>query len=395
MFDFDRVIERRGTHASKWDMMARLSGIDAPDAIPMWVADMDFAAPPGVTEALAAETQRATHGYYANTGTWAGALVGWMARRHGLKLDPDWVSPTPGIVSGLGLVLQALSAPGDEVVVFPPAYHAFRRIILANERRILDAQLVETSGRYIMDFDALENQLTARTKVVFFCSPHNPGGTVWRSEEIRALAAFCARHDLILVSDEIHCDLIFAGARHTPTLTAAPEIADRLITCVAATKTFNLAGAHVGACITTNRALKQRLDQRIAACGLASYNRFGMIATEAAWRTGAAWLNALLPYLAANRDLFQARIEAAAPGARAMRLDATYLAWVNFSNTGLSPEDVARRVKDRARIFASPGPQFGPGGEAWLRFNFATPRPILIEALARLDQAFEDARVSR
>jgi cysteine-S-conjugate beta-lyase len=395
MFDFDRVIERRGTHASKWDMMARLSGIDAPDAIPMWVADMDFAAPPGVTEALAAETQRATYGYYTNTGTWAGAVVEWMARRHGLKLDPDWVSPTPGIVSGLGLVLQAVSAPGDEVVVFPPAYHAFRRIILANERRILDAQLVETNGRYVMDFDALENNLTARTKVVFFCSPHNPGGTVWRSEEIRALAAFCARHDLVLVSDEIHCDLIFAGARHTPTLTAAPEIADRLITCIAATKTFNLAGAHVGACITTNRALKQRLDQRIAACGLASYNRFGMIATEAAWRTGEAWLNALLPYLAANRDLFHARIEAAAPGARAMRLDATYLAWVNFSNTGLSPEDVAKRVKDRARIFASPGPQFGPGGEAWLRFNFATPRPILIEALARLDQAFEDARVSR
>jgi cysteine-S-conjugate beta-lyase len=395
MFDFDRVIERRGTHASKWDMMARLSGIDAPDAIPMWVADMDFAAPPGVTEALAAETRRATHGYYANTGSWAGALVGWMERRHGLKLDPDWVSPTPGIVSGLGLVLQAVSAPGDEVVVFPPAYHAFRRIILANERRILDAQLVEMSGRYVMDFDALENQLTARTKVVFFCSPHNPGGTVWRSEEIRALAAFCARHELILVSDEIHCDLIFAGARHTPTLTAAPEIADRLITCVAATKTFNLAGAHVGACITTNRALKQRLDQRIAACGLASYNRFGMIATEAAWRTGEAWLNALLAYLAANRDLFHARIEAAAPGARAMQLDATYLAWVDFANTGLSPEDVARRVKDRARIFASPGPQFGPGGEAWLRFNFATPRPILIEALARLDEAFQDARASR
>ena len=395
MFDFDRVIERRGTHASKWDMMARLSGIDAADAIPMWVADMDFAVPPGVTEALAAETQRAIHGYYANTGSWAGALVEWMARRHGLKLDPDWVSPTPGIVSGLGLVLQAVSAPGDEVVVFPPAYHAFRRIILANERRILDAQLVEASGRYVMDLDALSNKLTTRTKVVFFCSPHNPGGTVWRNEEIRALAAFCARHDLILVSDEIHCDLIFAGARHTPTLTAAPEIADRLITCVAATKTFNLAGAHVGACIATNRALKQRLDQRIAACGLASYNRFGMIATEAAWRTGEAWLNALLPYLAANRDLFQTRIEAAAPGARAMQLEATYLAWVNFSNTGLSPQDVAQRVKDRARIFASPGPQFGPGGETWLRFNFATPRPILMEALARLDEAFQDARAKR
>jgi cystathionine beta-lyase len=230
---------------------------------------------------------------------------------------------------------------------------------------------------------------------VFFCSPHNPGGTVLTPDEIRALATFCAEHDLILVSDEIHCDLVFAGAKHTPTITAAPEIADRLITCVAATKTFNLAGAHVGACITTNAALKKRLDARIAASGLGSYNLFGMVATEAAWRTGDAWLDALLPYLAGSRDLFDARIEAAAPGARSMRLDATYLAWVDFSGTGLAPEEVDARVKKRARIYASPGTQFGPGGETWLRFNFATPRPILEEALARLEDAFQDLRKGR
>lgn len=392
MFDFDRVIERRGTHASKWDVTERVSGVAASDMIPMWVADMDFAAPAGVTDALAAEVKRATHGYYADTGSWAAALTDWMARRHGLRVDPAWVSPTPGIVSGLGLILQAVSAPGDEVVVFPPAYHAFRKIILANERRILDAQLVETDGRYRMDLDALRAKLTPRTKAVFFCSPHNPGGMVWSVEEIRALAALCAERDLVLVSDEIHCDLVLNGAKHTPTIAAAPEIADRLITCLAATKTFNLAGAHVGACVTSNAALKQRLDARVAASGLGSYNRFGMIATEAAWRTGEAWLDALLPYLSEARDFFDAGIEAAAPGARSMRLDATYLAWVDFSKTGLPPEEVAARVKTRARIFASPGQQFGPGGETWLRFNFATPRPILAEALARLTDAFADLR---
>jgi cystathionine beta-lyase len=174
-------------------------------------------------------------------------------------------------------------------------------------------------------------------------------------------------------------------------LAAAPEVADRLITCVAATKTFNLAGAHVGACITSNAALKKRLDARIAASGLGSYNRFGMVATEAAWRTGEPWLDALLPYLASNRDLFDARIEAAAPGARSMHLDGTYLAWVDFSKTGLTPDDVAERVK-KARIFVSPGEQFGPGGDTWLRINFATPRPILEEALGRLDDAFGDVR---
>lgn len=393
MFDFDRVIERRGTHASKWDHIARLSGIKSPDAIPMWVADMDFAAPPGVTKALAAELQCAVHGYYADTGSWAAALVDWMARRHGLRIEPGWVSPTPGIVSGLGLVLQAVSVPGDEVVVFPPAYHAFRKIILANERRILDAQLVESAGRYAMDLAALRARLSPRTKVVFLCSPHNPGGTVWPAAELRALAALCAERDLILVSDEIHCDLVFDGAKHTPTMAAAPEIADRLITCVAATKTFNLAGAHVGACIVSNAALKRRLDARIAASGLGSYNRFGMIATEAAWRTGEPWLDELLPYLAKNRDTFDAGIQAAAPGARSMHLDSTYLAWVDFSGTGLPREEIAASVRDRARIFASPGEQFGPGGETWLRFNFATPRPILDEALSRLEEAFSDLRV--
>jgi cystathionine beta-lyase len=394
MFDFDRVIERRGTHASKWDNIARLSGIESSDAIPMWVADMDFAAPPGVTSALIAETQHAIHGYYADTGSWAAALAGWMARRHGLPVDPRWVSPTPGIVSGLGLILQAVSAPGDEVVVFPPAYHAFRKIILANERRILDVQLIETEGRYSMDLDVLRGKLTPRTKAVFLCSPHNPGGTVWSVAELRALAELCVERELILVSDEIHCDLVFDGAKHTPTIAAAPEVADRLITCVSATKTFNLAGAHVGACITSNATLKRRLDARIGASGLGSYNRFGMIATEAAWRTGETWLDALLIYLAKNRDLFDARIQAAVPGARSMRLDATYLAWIDFSGIGLAPEEIATRIKDRARIFASPGEQFGPGGESWLRFNFATPRQIIAEALGRLEGAFQDLRLS-
>jgi cysteine-S-conjugate beta-lyase len=392
MSDFDRVIERRGTHASKWDMMTKLSGIPAADGIPMWVADMDFAAPAGVTEALAATVEHGVHGYYADTGSWAQALADWLARRHKLSIDPAWVSPTPGVVSGLGLILQAVTEPGDEVVLFPPAYHAFRRIVLANDRRILDAQLVERQGRYLMDLDALRAMLTPRTRIVFFCSPHNPGGTVWSSAEIRALAAFCMEHKLILVSDEIHCDLVFDGAGHTPTITAAPDIADRLITCFAATKTFNLAGAHVGACVTSNPDFKKRIDARIMASGLGSYNAFGMIATEAAWRTGEGWLNELLPYLKGNRDLLDKRIEAAAPGARSMRLDATYLAWVNFSGTGLKAHDVAERVSGRARIFASPGPQFGPGGETWLRFNFATPRPILVEALDRLDDAFRDLR---
>lgn len=392
MFDFDRVIERRGTHSTKWDNIAAYSGITAPDAIPMWVADMDFAAPPGVTEALAAEVQRATHGYYANTGSWAQALAGWYRKRHNFSIDPETVSATPGIVSGCGLILQALTEPDDEVVLFTPVYHAFRRIITNNGRKIFDSPLAEENGRYRMDFETLRKTLTPRCKIVFFCSPHNPGGNCWSREEIRELAEFCIERDLILVSDEIHCDLVFKGAQHIPTMLAIPEVADRLVTCVAATKSFNLAGAHVGALVTTNAEMKKKIDDRIGAAGLASYNLFGMLATEAAWRTGEEWLDALLPYLKANALHFDQRIEAAAPGARSMRLDATYLAWVNFAGTGLPEEDVADRVAQKARIFVNPGPQFGPGGKGFLRFNLATPRAILDEALGRLDDAFADLR---
>ena len=392
MFDFDRVIERRDTHASKWDNMQKLSGIDPAVGIPMWVADMDFAAPPDVVEALRTFVDRGTYGYYADTGSWAEALAEWMRKRHGWTPEPGWVSPTPGIVSGLGLIMQAFSEPGDEIVVFPPAYHAFRRIINNNNRKILDAELEERQGRYVMNLDALEDKLTERAKIVFFCSPHNPGGTVWSGEEISALAHFCAEQDLILVSDEIHCDLVFKGAKHTPTIVVAPEVKDRLVTCVAATKTFNLAGAHVGACVTSNPELKARLDQRIAASGLGSYNAFGMLATEAAWRTGEAWLGELLPYLQANRDLLHQGIERAVPGARAMPLQATYLSWVDFAGTGLAAHDVAARIKERARIFASPGQQFGPGGENRLRFNFATPHSRVEEAVARIESAFGDLR---
>jgi cysteine-S-conjugate beta-lyase len=392
MFNFDRVVNRRGTHSTKWDMIQKLSGIDAPDAIAMWVADMDFQAPPGVTAALMEEVQRGTTGYYADTGTWADSLCAWMEKRHGITFKPGWVSPTPGIVSGLGLILQAVSAPGDDIVVFPPAYHAFRKIITANNRSINDVPLALQQGRYVMDFDALAAKVTPRTKAIFFCSPHNPGGTCWTHDEIRQLATFCAERKIVLVSDEIHCDLVFNGAKHIPTLTAAPECADHVITCVAATKTFNLAGAHVGACVTSNPALKAKLDAAINASGLSSYNTYGMIATEAAWRTGEPWLDALLPYLEANRDLLHARIEKAVPGARAMPLDATYLAWIDFKGSGLTADDVAARVAKRARLFVSPGGQFGPGGDAGLRINFATPRPILEEALNRIDAAFADVR---
>ena len=387
-FDFDKVIDRRNTNSEKWDLMGLACGLDAPDAIAMWVADMDFEAPFAVKRALAAEVRRSTHGYYASNSGWRAACAGWLKRRHNWQIDPDWISATPGIVSALGLILQAVSQPDDEVIVFSPAYRTFRIIIEANGRKIHNVPMLSEQGRYKMDFDTLASTITDRAKVVFFCSPHNPGGRVWEHEEIVRLANFCVENDLILVSDEIHHDLVYPGKTHVPTAIAAPFVEDRLITCVAATKTFNLAGAHVGACITANPQLRKKLDACINAAGLSSYNLFGMLATEAAWREGDAWLDALIPYLDANRQHFDAGIARAIPGARSMPMEATYLAWVDFEGTGLAREDIMDRITHRARIGVSPGPQFGPGGEMFVRFNLATPRYWIDEALKRLEEAF-------
>jgi cystathionine beta-lyase len=387
-FDFDRVIDRRNTMSAKWDRMGLACGLDAEDAIAMWVADMDFEAPPCVKEVLRAEVERSTHGYYSSNAGWRSACADWLLRRHHWSIDPDWVSTAPGIVSAIGLILQAVSEPGDEVIVFSPAYHAFRIIIEANGRKIHNVPMPTEQGRYRMDFDRLAETLTERAKVVLFCSPHNPGGRVWDADEIVRLARFCEENDLILVSDEIHNDLVYPGAKHVPTAIAAPFVMDRLYTCVAATKTFNLAGAHVGAVVTSNPELKKKLDARINAAGLASYNLFGMIATEAAWRGGDEWLDQLVPYLDGNRKHFDAGIVRAILGTRSMPLEATYLAWVDFEGTGLERADFMDRITHRARIGVSPGPQFGPGGEMHVRFNFATQRYWIDEALARLAEAF-------
>lgn len=391
-FDFDRLIDRRGTHSAKWDALTKATGVDPADGIAMWVADMDFAAPPSVTEALQAEVARGTHGYYANDDTWRAAICDWMADRHGWTVDPAWIVGTPGIVSGCGLILQAFTEPGDGLVLFSPVYHAFYKIAEANDRPVIESPLQEVQGRYRMDLDALGRDLPDHAKIVFFCSPHNPGGTVWEPSEIKALADFCAERDLILVADEIHHDLVFPGARHHVAHTVVPEHADRLITAAAATKTFNIAGAHVGQVIVSNPVLRDRLQKVVNAAGLNSPNLFGMLATEAAYRGGRDWLEALLPYLAGNRDLFDRRIATEIPGARSMPLAATYLAWVDFAGTGLPPDEVTRRIREVARIGVNPGPQFGTGGETKVRFNLALPRPLLTEALNRLADAFADRR---
>ena len=386
-FDFDEVIDRRGTHSAKWDSLGPLFGLTDPNAIPMWVADMDFAAPPPVLRAIERLVDQRIFGYFGDFGELNAALMDWMDARHGWRPEAEWITWSHGLVAGVGFCVNALTEPGDGVVLFSPVYHAFHRTIRAAGRDLIESPLKTVQGRYEMDFEALDADLPAHARIVILCSPHNPGGRVWSPAELRQLADFCRDRDLILISDEIHCDLVYPGAKHHVMNTVAPDIEDRLITMVAPTKTFNLASALTGATIIPNAEIRQRVQEFKLGCGSAAVNRVGATMATAAYQGGAPWLDALIPYLQSNRNLLD-RAVADMPGVRSMPLEATYLAWLDFSGTGLGHEEVVRRVEQEALIATNRGPAFGRGGENWLRFNFACPRKVLETAMGRLAEAF-------
>jgi len=274
------------------------------------------------------------------------------------------------------------------VGLFTPFYHAFARVINAAGRRVVECPLTNTNGRYEMDFDAYDAILDGSEKMVILCSPHNPGGRVWTKSELEGVADFARRHDLVLVSDEIHHDLLYPGQKHT-VMSHIDGIADRLVMMTATTKTFNIAGAHSGNVIIHDKALRARFAARMSALGM-SANSFGIVMAEAAYSPeGAKWVDALMLYLDENRRVFDAGINAI-PGLASMPLEATYLSWVDFSGTGMAPADFTARVEKTAQIAANHGPSFGTGGESFLRFNIATPRARIEDAVARLAEAFSD-----
>lgn len=385
---FDEIIDRRGTHCAKWDLMERVYGVAPDDGLAMWVADMDFRPPEVVTDALRAMVDHGVYGYFGDDSRYVAAIRWWMRERHGWEVDPAWVFTTHGLVNGTAMCVDAYTEPGDGVVLTTPVYHAFAKVIRAADRRVAEVPLRVEDGRHVMDFDAWDGLMTGSERMMMLCSPHNPGGRVWTPDELRGVAEFARRHDLILVSDEIHHDLVMPGRRHTP-MALIEGVTDRLVMMTAATKTFNIAGAHVGNVIVEDEGLRARFAARMAAMGM-SPNSFGLHMVTAAYSPqGAAWVDALTGYLDGNRRVFDAAVEAI-PGLRSMPLEATYLAWVDFSGTGMSREEFTARVERDACIAVNHGPSFGLGGEDWLRFNLATPRAVVEDACARLARAFGD-----
>lgn len=386
--NFDNTPDRRGTHSAKWDSMEPIYGVSPDDGIAMWVADMEFQPPACVQDAVKAMHDHGVYGYYGDEDAYRAAIKWWMAERHGWTIDPSWIFTTHGLVNGTALCVDAYTSPGDGVVLFTPVYHAFARVINAADRKVVSCELVNNNGLYEFDFDAYDKQMTGNERMIILCSPHNPGGRVWSKVELQAVAAFAKRHDLILVSDEIHHDLTMPGHPHTP-MAKIDGITERLVTMTAVTKTFNIAGSHAGNVIIEDPDLRARFEGRMNALGI-SPNSFGLFMATAAYSPeGAKWVDELRAYLNENRKIFDAGVNAI-PGVQSMPLQSTYLAWVDFAGTGMSVPEIERRVQKDAKIAPNAGASFGQGGDSFLRFNLGTTRAQIEEAVARLQSAFAD-----
>ena len=386
---FDEIIDRRGSHCVKWDMMEQLYGVSCDDGLAMWVADMDFRPPEVIQNALRQMIDHGIYGYFGDDSKYRSAIQWWMKKRHGWDVDPSWIFTTHGLVNGTAMCVETFSKPGDGIVLMTPVYHAFAKVIRAAEREVVECEMSQEDGRYVLDIAAWDAQMKGHETMLILCSPHNPGGRVWTRDELQELADFAKRHELILVSDEIHHDLVFPGHTHVPMAKVDPSITDRLVMMTATTKTFNIAGSHSGNVIIEDPDLRARFGARMMGLGL-SPNSFGLFMATAAYSPeGAAWVDELVQYLDGNRKLFDAGVNAI-PGLKSMELEATYLSWVDFSGTGMEMTDFTNRVEKDAKIAVNHGPTFGKGGDSFLRFNIATPRARVEEAVERLAAAFGD-----
>lgn len=388
-FDFDKIIDRRGTNSSKWDKMERLFGVSPDDGLAMWTADSDYRTAPCVIDAVRRAADLGVFGYSWGHPDYLAAVQWWMQTRHNWAIDTDWILTSQGLGNAVAISITTWSEPGDGVVIFSPVYHEFANKIGKTGRTVLEVPLVRQDDTYVIDFDDAQSRLTGNERVLLWCSPQNPSGRVWTSDELRAVAEFAERNDLILVSDEVHHDIVYAGNKFVPMDVVAPEFRHRTVTLVAASKTFNIAGQRTGCMVIPDAALRAAMNKTQRALDY-SPSLLGIDMTAAAYSPdGADWVDAQVAHLDGNRQIFDAAMNAI-PGVRSMPLQATFLAWVDFSGTGMTFDEIAARIRDDARIAVSPGPAFGAGGELSQRFNFATQRARVEEACARLQSAFAD-----
>ena len=384
---FDTVRDRRNTGAIKYD--AQPPAAAEGDVIPMWVADMDFPSPPAVEEALLRRVRHGIYGYSDAGSNYTDLIVDWYRRRLNWTVRPEWILKAPGVMPAVAAAIQALSEPGDGVLICQPVYYPFAQIIPANHRRLVVSQLRLEEGRYTVDFADLEAKLQSGVTLFLLCSPHNPVGRVWTLEVLLEMGRLCCRYDVILLSDEIHSDFVLSEHPHIPVASLSEELAARTVTCTSPTKTFNLAGLQTANIIVPNAVLRQKMARQGYAAGLGTQNVLSLTAAQAAYRDGEPWLEALLDYLRGNYDLLREAFPSDGP-VSLIEPDGTYLAWLDCRKLGLPPEALANTLLKKTGVWLHNGATFGAGGEGFVRMNIACPRSVLSEAVARIRRAVSE-----
>ncbi|MDE6010822.1 MAG: PatB family C-S lyase [Muribaculaceae bacterium] len=385
-YDFDTVIDRRGSGALKTDALAERYG--NPDLLPMWVADMDWPTPPFIIEALRHRLRHPILGYTVEPADYRPAIIDWLRSLHGVEVRPEWLCYIPGIVKGIGLAVTIFTDPGDKVIIQPPVYHPFRLVPEADGREVVFNPLIETpDGKYTMDFEDLERKCAAGAKMLILSSPHNPAGICWSRETLERVAEICRCHGVIVLSDEIHSEMVLWGGSHVPFWTVSEAARSCSITFAAPTKTFNMAGVVSSYAIVPDERLRQRYFSALEANELNEAPLFAPVATIAAYRQGDEWRREMLRYVEDNIRLVKDYCRENLPGIRVVRPEASFLIWLDCRRLHLDHDGLNRLFRDEAGLALNDGEMFGPGGEGHMRLNVGTPRANVLEALHRLHEA--------
>lgn len=383
-YDFDSVIDRRNTSCLKWDYLTAFFKKDNLNS--MWVADMDFIAPPEILTPIRERVEHGIFGYTAKPDEFYTAVIGWFKRRYCWNIKRDWIVTAPGVVPTLNLAIQEFTEVGDRVIIQPPVYFPFKESVELNQREAVDNQLILRKGRYEIDWQDLEEKAESSTMLVF-CSPHNPVSRVWTMEELQRLGDICQRNDLLVFSDEIHADIVFRPKRHIPTPVISHYLRSRTLAAYATSKTFNLAGLQMSINVIPNEDLRKRFIMSIKKLHMSMSNIFGIVGTQAAYSKGDQWLDELLLYLWKNFETVRNYIDEFIPAISVIEPDGTYLIWLDCRRLEIDDEKLAEFFVHEAGLALSPGIMFGPGGSGFMRMNIGCPRKNIVSALKSLKEA--------
>lgn len=386
-FNFDKIIDRTNNFSAKWSEMNKNFGTN--NLLPMWVADMDFLTAPCVMEALKDRLEQGIFGYTTRPSSYNESIVNWLDNRFSWKINQEWLMFSPAVITSISLLIQNLTQKNDKIMIQEPVYSPFHSIVESNERNLVISPLVKLDdGSYVMDYEDIEAKIKD-VKVFILCNPHNPVGRVWTREELTRLGEICLKHNVLVISDEIHSDIILKNHKHTPFASISKEFRENTITCMAPTKTFNLAGLQSSFLVISNPYYYEVMDKAFSILDIKRNNAFSLVATEAAYNYGEDWLYELIKYIEDNVDFAIDYIKNHMPQLKVKKPEGTYLLWVDFSNLNVDKEDLKNALINKGRIALSDGSSFGIGGAGYYRINLACPRSMVLEGLKRIEFAIK------